>query len=62
MRPGIDGLQHALLALAALRARNIEDALLAPGAVEPARVLLVVPSENPANGGKDRVALNLKES
>jgi hypothetical protein len=60
LRPGIDGLQHALLALAELRARNIEDALLAPGEVEAARVLVVAPSENPANGGKDRVALSLK--
>jgi hypothetical protein len=36
LRPGIDGLQPALLALAELRARNIQDALLASGEEEAA--------------------------
>ena len=60
LRPGIDGLQPALLALAEQRARNIQDALLASGEVESARVFLVAPSAHPANGEKVRVALSLK--
>ena len=60
MRPGVEGLQPDLVALAALRARNIQDALLASGELEAARVFLVAPSANPANGEQVPVALNLK--
>jgi hypothetical protein len=58
--PGIDMLAPELESLAQQRARNIQDALLASGEVEAARVFLVAPGPAPAVEGRTRTALSLK--
>jgi hypothetical protein len=60
LRPGIDTLVARLEALAQLRARNIQDALLGSGQVEPGRVFMLAPGAAPAAGEKVRVVLSLK--
>ena len=60
LRPGIDALEAQLQALAQLRARAIQDALLASGQVEPARVFMLAAEAKPAEAGKVRIALSLK--
>jgi hypothetical protein len=58
--PGVDTLAPELESLAQQRARNIQDALLASGEVEAARVFLVAPAAIPAVEGRTRTALSLK--
>jgi hypothetical protein len=60
LRPGIEALEPSLEALAQQRARNIQDALLASGDVEPGRVFLIATAVKPAADGRTRVALSLK--
>jgi hypothetical protein len=60
LRPGADALESALQALAQQRARNIQDALLSSGQIEPGRVFMLATSAQGAAGDKIRVALSLK--
>jgi hypothetical protein len=60
LRPGIDAFDAALQALAQLRARAIQDALLSSGDVEPGRVFMLAASASPATDNRIRVALSLK--
>jgi hypothetical protein len=60
LRPGAEALESALQALAQQRARNIQDALLSSGQIEPGRVFMLATSAQGAAGDKIRVALSLK--
>jgi hypothetical protein len=60
LRASIEVLETSLHALAAERARAIQDALLSSGEVEPGRVFMLAAGAQPAASGRVRVALSLK--
>lgn len=60
LRPGIEQVTPALDALAQQRARNIQEALLAGGDVDPARIFLVAPKAGDAADGRTRTAITLR--
>ena len=60
LRSPPDAFDAPLQSLAQQRARAIQDALLASGEVESARVFLLAPGASPAANNKVRCALSLK--